>query len=113
MYRTLRTNLPREVMAFGPDDPFPPPTTTAPGSYLTHWEVQQYLETYAHKHTLHPLVRYGTEVRRVYRQAAQEAQGQGERQGQAGQIGETSGSSSSGSGSGGSGGMFGDGKHFN
>ena len=40
MYASLRTNLPKEIMAFSPDDPFPP----SDNSFLGHEEVLRYLE---------------------------------------------------------------------
>jgi len=62
MYRGLRTNLPREVMAFremkwGGDG-----VTT---SYVSHREVAQYLEEYASKHDLKRLISYGCLVKQL------------------------------------------------
>jgi hypothetical protein len=59
MYRNLRTNLPRELMAFG---------ELAWGgdgegaSYVTHGQVQQYLEEYAKEFHLTSCIRFGCSV---------------------------------------------------
>lgn len=58
MYASLRTNLPKEIMAFSPEDPFPPSDT----SFLGHEEVLMYLESFADKYSLHKLIRFNTEV---------------------------------------------------
>ena len=58
MYRGLRTNLPKEVMAFRE---FPWPSKEA--SFLTHKEVQQYIEQYKQKFDIH--VQYESEVKHL------------------------------------------------
>ncbi|KAB5543573.1 hypothetical protein PHYPO_G00080780 [Pangasianodon hypophthalmus] len=60
MYRDLRTNLPKEVMMF-PDFPF---DSHLP-SFLTHWDVQQYLETYCKSHDITPHIKFNTMVEEV------------------------------------------------
>ncbi len=76
MYKSLRTNLPKEIMSFHPDSPFAStttPTATAGsgcsgggggggGSFVGHAEVQGYLEGYAASHGLNQFIRFGTEV---------------------------------------------------
>eukprot|EP00051_Salpingoeca_urceolata_P016770 m.224849 g.224849 ORF g.224849 m.224849 type:complete len:272 (-) comp18777_c0_seq10:662-1477(-) len=57
MYASLRTNLPKEVMAY-PDVPFP---SHLP-SFLGHADVQRYLEDYAERFALRPLLRLRTKV---------------------------------------------------
>ena len=59
MYRNLRTNLPRELMAFrehawGGDG--------REASYVTHGQVQQYLEEYAKEFDLSSCIRFGCSV---------------------------------------------------
>jgi len=59
MYRNLRTNLPRELMAFreyawGGDG--------EEASYVTHGQVQQYLEEYAREFDLSSCIRFGCSV---------------------------------------------------
>ncbi|MCJ8742551.1 hypothetical protein PDJAM_G00083300 [Pangasius djambal] len=60
MYRDLRTNLPKEVMMF-PDFPF---DSHLP-SFLTHWDVQQYLEAYCKSHDITPHIKFNTMVEEV------------------------------------------------
>ncbi|XP_013410775.1 flavin-containing monooxygenase FMO GS-OX4-like [Lingula anatina] len=60
MYRDLRTNLPKEVMAF-PDFPF---EKDGP-SFITHQAVRKYLEDYAEHFKLKPLIKFFTEVESV------------------------------------------------
>ncbi|KAK2823500.1 hypothetical protein Q7C36_020100 [Tachysurus vachellii] len=60
MYRDLRTNLPKEVMMF-PDFPF---DFHLP-SFLTHLDVQQYLETYCKSHDIMPHIKFNTMVEEV------------------------------------------------
>ena len=64
MYCTMRTNLPKEIMAF-PGAPFPVSSGSGSGSFVTHKEVQEYLESYADEHGLHRMIRYSTEVTSV------------------------------------------------
>ncbi|KAK2827948.1 hypothetical protein Q5P01_018982 [Channa striata] len=60
MYRDLRTNLPKEVMMF-PDFPFDAQLK----SFLTHQEVQRYLERYCQSHDIRPYIRFRTAVEKV------------------------------------------------
>ncbi|XP_029375412.1 flavin-containing monooxygenase FMO GS-OX4 [Echeneis naucrates] len=60
MYRDLRTNLPKEVMAF-PDFPFDPQLS----SFLPHQEIQKYLKKYCHAHNIWPQIRFNTMVEKV------------------------------------------------
>lgn len=60
VYKSLTTNLPKEIMAFL-DAPFDP---TLP-SFLGHAQVQEYLENYAEQHALSDLIEFNTEVKAV------------------------------------------------
>uniref|UniRef100_A0A3B5MUF3 Flavin-containing monooxygenase n=1 Tax=Xiphophorus couchianus TaxID=32473 RepID=A0A3B5MUF3_9TELE len=60
MYRDLRTNLPKEVMMF-PDFPFDPELS----SFLSHQEVQRYLERYCENFRIRPHIRFDTAVENV------------------------------------------------
>lgn len=57
MYRDLRTNLPKEVMMF-PDFPFDPKLS----SFMSHQEVQEYLEKYCQSHNIGPHIRVSQET---------------------------------------------------
>uniref|UniRef100_A0A3B3W137 Flavin-containing monooxygenase n=1 Tax=Poecilia latipinna TaxID=48699 RepID=A0A3B3W137_9TELE len=59
MYRDL-TNLPKEVMMF-PDFPFDPELS----SFLSHQEVQRYLERYCENFRIRPHIRFDTAVENV------------------------------------------------
>ena len=59
MYKNLRTNLPKEVMAF-PDFPF----ATCPESFVHHTKVLDYLESYARHLQLGQYVRFNTKVKK-------------------------------------------------
>jgi len=61
MYKNLRTNLPKEVMAF-PDFPFPDIEDT---SFLHHSKVLEYLESYKKHFDLEKLIRFNTVVSKV------------------------------------------------
>lgn len=61
MYKCLRTNLPKELMAF-PDFPF---SEDLP-SYIGHKDVLQYLDNYADHFGLKQFIRFETEVARVH-----------------------------------------------
>lgn len=52
MSSVFRTNLPKEVMMF-PDFPF---DSRLP-SFLTHWDVQQYLDKYCKNHDITPHIK--------------------------------------------------------
>ena len=78
MYETLRTNLPKEIMAFNMRNPFPSvrgqdsltfadSDRTEP-SYLTHRQVQEYLVHFTAKHKLRRLIKFNTRVLRVEHQ---------------------------------------------
>lgn len=60
MYQNLKTNLPKEVMAF-PDFPFP----EGDESFLHHSEVQKYLEDYAQHFDLYPHIKFSHHVEEV------------------------------------------------
>ena len=66
MYAALRTNLPRELMAFA-DLPFAASAPIAGDArrYPGHREVLAYLELFAQRYDLLPLIRFGTRVRRA------------------------------------------------
>jgi cation diffusion facilitator CzcD-associated flavoprotein CzcO len=66
MYDALRTNLPRELMAFG-ELPFAAAAPLAGDGrrYPGHREVLAYLELYAERYALLPLVQFDTRVRRA------------------------------------------------
>lgn len=60
MYRNLRTNLPKELMQF-------PEFAWGDGdgrdaSYVTHGQVQEYLEDYTNEFNLHKHIKYGCKV---------------------------------------------------
>ncbi|KAM9312133.1 uncharacterized protein PAF06_010043 [Gastrophryne carolinensis] len=57
MYRDLRTNLPKEIMAF-PDFPFDP----ALPSFMHHSEVLKYLEEYTDHFSIRPHIKFNTRV---------------------------------------------------
>jgi len=59
MYRGLRTNLPREIMAFRER-----PWGGAGKSYVTHQQVAEYLHSYEHDFGLEKYIHYESEVRR-------------------------------------------------
>ncbi|KAK3157090.1 hypothetical protein QOZ80_2AG0116030 [Eleusine coracana subsp. coracana] len=70
LYASLRTNLPREVMGFL-DFPFVASAATGsadPRRFPGHEEVLRYLEAFARRFDLLPLVRFETEVLRVRRE---------------------------------------------
>ncbi|XP_057677201.1 uncharacterized protein LOC130906676 isoform X3 [Corythoichthys intestinalis] len=60
MYKNLRTNLPKEVMMF-PDFPF----DRQLGSFLSHQEVQRYLEDYCRHYNIRPHIRFSHTVEEV------------------------------------------------
>ena len=61
MYSNLRTNLPKQIMAFSENHPF---HAELP-SYLRHEDVQSYLEDFAMSEDLHGLIRYNRRVEMV------------------------------------------------
>lgn len=58
MYKGLRTNLPKEIMAFNREHPF----DLHLQSYLSHYDVMNYLEDFYNKYNLHTLTSLSTEV---------------------------------------------------
>ena len=60
MYKNLKTNLPKEVMAF-PDFPFLPKEK----SFIEHREVLEYLQRYCHHFQLEQFVSFNTLVSKV------------------------------------------------
>ena len=60
MYKSLKTNLPKEVMAF-PDYPFP----SNKGSFLHHTEVSSYLKSYATDFGVNNFIRFNHAVKNV------------------------------------------------
>eukprot|EP00189_Rhodosorus_marinus_P014138 CAMPEP_0184746334 /NCGR_PEP_ID=MMETSP0315-20130426/8868_1 /TAXON_ID=101924 /ORGANISM="Rhodosorus marinus, Strain UTEX LB 2760" /LENGTH=425 /DNA_ID=CAMNT_0027218843 /DNA_START=155 /DNA_END=1432 /DNA_ORIENTATION=+ len=62
MYKSLRTNIPKEVMAF-PGFPFADELPSFPG----HSDVQTYLESYATEMDLHPMIRFNAHVEKVWK----------------------------------------------
>lgn len=64
MYKSLRTNLPVEIMSFSLDDPFIPGSLAA-SSYLGHEDVQRYLENFSDKYELHKYISFKSEVVRL------------------------------------------------
>ena len=60
MYKSLRTNLPKEVMAF-PDFPF----NQSFKSFLTHTQVKQYLFDYSKQYDLDSFIKLNTIVEKV------------------------------------------------
>ncbi|ELU06178.1 hypothetical protein CAPTEDRAFT_212147 [Capitella teleta] len=60
MYANLRTNLPKEVMAF-PDHPFP----TGGSSFISHVDVLDYLKSYSQHFNLEQFIKFSTSVENV------------------------------------------------
>ena len=60
MYKNLRTNLPKEVMAF-PDFPFP----ASEDSFLHHSQVLDYLKLYCSNFQLEKFIKFNTKVSKV------------------------------------------------
>ncbi|XP_053239964.1 uncharacterized protein LOC128411558 isoform X1 [Podarcis raffonei] len=69
MYRDLRTNLPKEVMAF-PDFPFDP----ALPSFLHHSDVLAYLESYAEHFGVYDHIQFRSEVSHIRPVSSSEGQ---------------------------------------
>ncbi|XP_039141522.1 flavin-containing monooxygenase FMO GS-OX5-like isoform X2 [Dioscorea cayenensis subsp. rotundata] len=67
LYRSLRTNLPRQLMGFL-DYPFPGPSESFvdPRAFPAHEEVLAYLEGFARDFGVLEMVRFGAEVVRVW-----------------------------------------------
>ena len=61
LYRSLRTNLPRDLMAFA-DFPFTHPFAGDARRFCGHAEVQAYLLSFAREFHLRPLIRFSTAV---------------------------------------------------
>lgn len=62
MYSTLKTNLPKEIMAINAYTPLTHNTHARGTSFVGHEDVQQYLQDFADNRNLHEYVRYNTEV---------------------------------------------------
>jgi len=62
MYKGLRTNLPREVMAYR-EKPWGGDLSSP--SFVTHKEVRAYLQQYSEDYNLHKYIRYGCEVQQL------------------------------------------------
>ena len=60
MYKNLRTNLPKEVMAF-PDFPFDD-SECGKRSFIGHDEVRQYLERYTDHFDIRPCIQGGDSI---------------------------------------------------
>ncbi|KAJ9093065.1 hypothetical protein QFC21_006558 [Naganishia friedmannii] len=65
IYPGLRTNLPKQLMAYR-SHPFPGPTPLFPRAH----HVETYLRTYAEQHDLVPHIRFETTVTRVYKETS-------------------------------------------
>lgn len=74
MYDSLRTNLPKEIMAFSIEDPFVEPAVSdsEKRSFVTHSEVQHYLETFVHTYQLKQYIRFSHSVKHVHKQTNSE-----------------------------------------
>ncbi|MEX1365779.1 MAG: NAD(P)-binding domain-containing protein [Nannocystaceae bacterium] len=64
LYASLRTNLPRDLMAFD-DFPFADQGAGDPRRFPGHAEVRRYLDAFARAHELLPTIRYGRTVTRL------------------------------------------------
>lgn len=61
MYESLRTNLPKEIMAFNKENPI----INVSSSFPTHYEIEAYLRSFAEKHNLHQLIKFGHKIVKV------------------------------------------------
>jgi hypothetical protein len=61
MYKSLRTNLPKQIMAFDRNNPFSESTP----SFLSHQDVQRYLEDFAVSKGLLPFIKFGRTVQSI------------------------------------------------
>ena len=61
MYKSLRTNLPKQIMAYSDTTPF---KKSAP-SFLSHQDVQTYLEDFTQSRELLPFIKFGSTVRSI------------------------------------------------
>lgn len=64
MYKNLRTNLPKEIMAFR-EFPFNSDTNVKSPSFVTHKDVQRYLMSYCNKFDLEKLIQFGSQVEQL------------------------------------------------
>ena len=62
LYRSLRTNLPKDLMAF---QDFPFPSAGSDPQFIHHTEVRRYLEEFASHFNLQPHIRYHSPVSRL------------------------------------------------
>ena len=61
MYKSLRTNLPKQIMAYSDTTPFKDSTP----SYLSHEEVQTYLEDFTQSRALLPFIKFSSTVKSI------------------------------------------------
>jgi hypothetical protein len=61
MYQSLRTNLPKQIMAYNEGTPF----EDSLSSFLHHQDVQKYLENFAETKRLLPLIKFGKTVESI------------------------------------------------
>lgn len=64
MYRHLRTNLPKEIMAFR-EFPFPQHPGGSSASFLTHAQIQDYLKSYRDHFELNQYIVYNAQVQHL------------------------------------------------
>lgn len=64
MYQNLKTNLPKEIMAFR-EFPFRSDSNDDSPSFITHQEVQQYLLSYSNEFHLEELIQFGAQVEQL------------------------------------------------
>ena len=64
MYRSLRTNLPREVMSFS-SYPWNLLPSAEGRSYITHSEVGDYLKSYSHRMGVNQYIKSNSEVEKI------------------------------------------------
>jgi cation diffusion facilitator CzcD-associated flavoprotein CzcO len=65
VYKSLVTNLPKQIMQASPDHPFPKHADPLQSSYATHAEVQEYLEAFASSEGLLPQIKLSRRVLKV------------------------------------------------
>lgn len=70
MYRNLRTNLPKELMAFN-EYPF---DDEIKESFVTHQQVQKYLESYKDHFQLEQYIQYNTKVEKIEKNTMRKSQ---------------------------------------
>lgn len=65
MYNSLRTNLPKEIMAFNQDFPIHPISDQSLSSFVRHEDIQKYLEDYVDINNLKKHIKFSTQVTNV------------------------------------------------